>query len=141
MEVYITEWEELSTFTYKFTDHNHISPKGVDCFSSIHLSDLLSTDSLNHTSNFSCHHTSFILPFSVLPPSLFPDLLIQRPSGTSYVRSVGFNQTPLACRHIPSSKKTKGRVAVGRVNPLPFNSHKSFNHHTDRKCFFPFHLP
>lgn len=78
------------------------------------------------------------LPPLLLPsaPSVFWDPLIQRPSSTSYLRSVGSNQTPLACRHIQSSKKTKGRVAVGRVCPLPFNSHKSFNHDTDRNYFF-----
>lgn len=80
---------------------------------------------------------------SLLPsaPSVFWDPLIQRPSSTSYLRSVSSNQTPLACRHILSSKKTKGRVAVGRVSPLPFNSHKSFNHDTDRNFFFSFCLP
>lgn len=87
---------------------------------------------------------AFILPlFSSLtllpvsPASVFWDLLIQRPTGTSYLQSFGFNRTPWARRHIPSSKKTKGKVAVGRVSTIPFNSHKSFNHDTERNCFFP----
>lgn len=74
---------------------------------------------------------------------MFWDPLIQRASHTSYLRSVGFNQSPLACRHIPSSKKTKGRAAVGRVShrPLLLISPKSFNHDTDRNHFLPLLSP
>lgn len=45
--------------------------------------------------------------------------LIQRPSGNSYPRSVGFNQTPLACRHILSSKGDKRKSGYGKSQPPP----------------------
>lgn len=90
-------------------------------------------------------------PRSVFPPLLSPPPplrvcsgtpLIQRPNGTSYLRSVGFNQTPIACRHIPSSKKTKGRVAVGRVSPPPPSASINLLIMTlTETVFFSFYLP
>lgn len=51
--------------------------------------------------------------------------LIQRPSGNSYPRSVGFNQTPLACRHILSSKGDKRKSGYGKSQPPPLPSSPS----------------
>lgn len=132
-------WDGASRSSSKRFSHRTTPTTYLSTYISIYPSSdstlLFFTFFLNRPPIPSCRHcfpTPFVLSFSPslsplilslsllpFPPRVFWDLLIQRASGTSYLRSVGFNQTPLACRHIPSSKKTKGRVAVGRVSPPP----------------------
>lgn len=69
----------------------------------------------------------------------------QRPPLPQDSNQPGLTQhPPPACRHIPSSKNTKGRAAVGLLSPPPLlllllflSSHKSFNHDADRNYFCP----